>query len=152
MKISPPEFDDRNAESHKLWLAQVGAQHLQETTDPARLLDRTRQAWQQQGRSEEWITQRMTGQEPGNKPTDPMTEPELIFAVLAELSARQIAESAGINGAAENQCAAEIGGCIAAQARYQLERQMTKAKAAVINHLLPESKIKMTPITANTFK
>jgi len=121
MKISPPEFDDRNAESHKLWLAQVGAQHLQETTDPARLLDRTRQAWQQQGRSEEWITQRMTGQEPGNKPTDPMTEPELIFAVLAELSARLIAESEQATDVDQKKAAVEEGLRIAAQARSQLE-------------------------------
>lgn len=123
MKISPPEFDNRNAESHKLWLAQVGAQHLQETTDPARLLDRARQAWQQQGRSEEWITQRMTGQEPGNKPTDPMTEPELIFAALAELSAHLIAESEQATDVDEKKAAVEEGQRIAAQTRSQLESQ-----------------------------
>lgn len=151
MKTLTPEFDNPDAEAHKLWLAQVGAEYLQEAADPARLLDRTRQAWQQQGHSTEWITQRMTGQEPGNTATL-MSEPDVIFAALAELSARQIAESAGVTGAAENQCADEIGGRIAAQARYQLERQMTKTNAADINHLLPEAKIKMTPITANTFK
>ena len=123
MKISPPEFDNRNAESHKLWLAQVGAQHLQETTDPARLLDRARQAWQQQGRSEEWIMQRMTGQEPGNKPTDPMTEPELIFAALAELSAHLIAESEQATDVDEKKAAVEEGQRIAAQTRSQLESQ-----------------------------
>lgn len=137
MKILPPEFDSPNAESNKLWLAQVGAECLQETADPARLLDRARQAWQQQGHSAEWITQRMTGQVTRDKPTDHMSEAELIFAALAELSARQIAESEQSVGMQANKCAAEEGVRIAALARQQLESQTGKLMVADINYLPP---------------
>ncbi|NCP55636.1 MAG: hypothetical protein GW845_10690 [Rhodoferax sp.] len=152
MKIHIPEIDTPNAEVHKLWLAQVGDEYLQETADPARLLDRARQAWQQQGRSDEWITQRMTGQVTHGKPTDQMSEAELIFAALAELSARQIAESMDATGMAENKCAAEIGGRIAAQARQQLESQADKSIVADINQLLPVAQSKMRPLKAKTLK
>ncbi len=121
MKTLTPEFDNPDAEAHKLWLAQMGAEYLQETADPARLLDRARQAWQHQGRSEEWITQRMTGQEPGNKLTEPITEQELIFAALAERSARLIAESEQATDVDQKKAAVEEGRRIAAQARSQLE-------------------------------
>lgn len=121
MKTLTPEFDNPDAEAHKLWLAQMGAEYLQETADPARLLDRARQAWQHQGRSEEWITQRMTGQEPGNKLTEPITEQELIFAALAELSARLIAESEQATDVDQKKAAVEEGRRIAAQAQSQLE-------------------------------
>jgi hypothetical protein len=67
------------------WLAQVGDEYLQEKADPARLLDRARQAWRQQGRRDEWIAQRMTGQVARDKPTDPMSEMALIFAAQAAL-------------------------------------------------------------------
>jgi len=101
-------------------------------------LARTREGWRKLGRSEKWITQRMTGQETRNKLTDywgthevkqgqefailtniiheewsgisvqdhkglkglesqnlrdHMSEAELIFTALAELSTRQIAET-----------------------------------------------------------
>ena len=122
MNISLPEFDNPNAESHKRWLAQVGAQCLQEAADPARLLDRARQAWQQQGHSEEWITQRMTGQEPGSNNTiTHMSEPELIFAALAELSAHLIAESEQATDVDQKKAAAEEGRRISVQAQSQLE-------------------------------
>ena len=58
------------AEPFKLWLAKVGYERLQDMSDPARSLDRAREYWQQHGRSEKWIQQRMMGQEPRNKLTD----------------------------------------------------------------------------------
>ncbi len=58
------------AEPIKLWLAKVGYERMQEMADPARSLDRARENWQQHGRSEKWIQQRMTGQETRNKLTD----------------------------------------------------------------------------------
>ena len=58
------------AEPIKLWLAKVGYERLQDMADPARSLDRARQYWQQHGRSEKWIQQRMMGQETRNKLTD----------------------------------------------------------------------------------
>jgi hypothetical protein len=58
------------AEPIKLWLAKVGYERMQEIADPALGLARTREGWRKLGRSEKWITQRMTGQETRNKLTD----------------------------------------------------------------------------------
>ena len=58
------------AEPIKLWLAKVGYEGMQEMADPALSLNRARQTWQQYGRSDKWIAQRMTGQETRNKLTD----------------------------------------------------------------------------------
>lgn len=49
-------------EPFKQWLAKVGYERLQDMSDPARSLDRAREFWQQHGRSEKWIQQRMMGQ------------------------------------------------------------------------------------------
>ena len=170
----------RKAEPIKLWLAKVGYERMQEMADPALSLDRARQTWQQHGRSDQWIQQRMTGQETRNKLTDywsehdikagsefailtniihqewvglsvaqhkemkglashnlrdHMSEAELIFTALAELSTRQIAESADATGMAENKTAAKTGGGIAAQARHQLESQTGKSVVTKANYL-----------------
>ena len=58
------------AEPIKLWLAKVGYERMQEMTDPARALERARVTWQNHGRSDKWIQQRMTGQETRNRLTD----------------------------------------------------------------------------------
>ena len=54
------------AEPIKMWLAKVGYERMQDMADPAKSLDRAREYWQQHGRSEKWIQQRMTGQETRN--------------------------------------------------------------------------------------
>ena len=51
------------AEPFKQWLAKVGYERMQEISDPEQSLDRARENWQNLGRSEKWIQQRMTGQE-----------------------------------------------------------------------------------------
>ncbi len=173
------------AEPIKLWLAKVGYERMQELADPALSLDRARQTWQQHGRSDKWIQQRMTGQETRNKLTDywsehdikkgsefailtniihqewtgvsvaehkaakgltshnlrdHMSEAELIFTALAELSTRQIAETADATGMAENKTAAKAGGRIAQQARQQLESQTGKSVVSGENFLPIKSK------------
>ena len=170
------------AEPIKLWLAKVGYERMQEMADPALTLDRARQTWQQHGRSDKWIQQRMTGQETRNKLTDywreheikagqefailtniihqewtgvsvkdhkqakgltshnlrdHMTEAELIFTALAELSTRQIAETTDATGMADNKTAAKAGGGIAKQARKQLENQTGKSVVSRENYLAP---------------
>ncbi|WP_180126353.1 Bro-N domain-containing protein [Rhodoferax sp. BLA1] len=170
------------AEPIKLWLAKVGYERMQEMADPALSLDRARQTWQQHGRSDKWIAQRMTGQETRNKLTDywsahdikkgsefailtniihqewagvsvaqhkdmkdltshnlrdHMSEAELIFTALAELSTRQIAQSVEATGLADNKSAAKSGGHIAAQARQQLESQTGKSVVTSANYLPP---------------
>ena len=172
------------AEPIKLWLAKVGYERMQEMADPALSLDRARQTWQQHGRSDKWIAQRMMGQETRNKLTDywsehdvqpgqefailtniihqawtgvsvkehktaknlsshnlrdHMTEAELIFTALAELSTRQIAENRNATGLPENSTAAKAGGSIARQARQQLESQTGKSVVSGDNYLPPKA-------------
>lgn len=66
------------AEPIKLWLAKVGYERMQDIADPARSLDRAREYWQQHGRSEKWIQQRMMGQETRSKLTDYWKDHEII--------------------------------------------------------------------------
>ena len=186
------------AEPIKLWLAKVGYERMQEIADPAQALDRARQTWQQQGRSDKWIAQRMTGQETRNKLTDywsehgiekgrefailtnlihqewaglsvaehkeakgltshnlrdHMSEAELIFTALAELSTRQIAERHNATGMAENKTAAQAGGRIARQARTQLESQTGQSVVTGDNYLPPAApKAPKAPKAAKALK
>lgn len=182
------------AEPVKLWLAKVGYERLQDMSDPARSLDRAREYWQQKGRSEKWIQQRMLGQETRNKLTDywknheitkeeeyailtniihkewselsvsqhkklkglksqnlrdHMSEAELIFTALAELSTRQIAESVDASGMDENKDAAKKGGRIAKKARKELEHKTGKSVVTKENYLPPldEKEKKLTDKT-----
>ncbi|MDP2831773.1 MAG: Bro-N domain-containing protein [Pseudomonadota bacterium] len=173
------------AEPIKLWLARVGYERMQEMTDPGLSLARARETWQQHGRSEKWIQQRMTGQETRNKLTDywsehdikkgeefailtniihrewsgvsvkahkdlkglktqnlrdHMSEAELIFTALAELSTRQIAESKDATGMEENESAAKTGGHIAKRARLELEEKTGKSVVSGENYLPPPGK------------
>ena len=77
------------AEPFKRWLAKVGHERLRELADPALALERTRESWRKLGRSEKWITQRMTGQETRNKLTDYWATHEVRqgqeFAILTNL-------------------------------------------------------------------
>lgn len=65
------------AEPIKLWLAKVGYERIQEMVDPEIALNRSRELWQQHGRSQKWIKQRMLGQETRNKLTDYWKEHEV---------------------------------------------------------------------------
>ena len=177
------------AEPIKLWLAKVGYERLQDMSDPARSLDRAREYWQQHGRSEKWIQQRMMGQETRNKLTDywkdheikkedeyailtniihqewadvsvkkhkkmkglktqnlrdHMSEAELIFTALAELSTRQIAETMNAVGMDENKVAGKKGGGIAKKARHELEAK-TGRKVVTGESFLPPSSKKELP-------
>ncbi len=177
----------RKAEPIKLWLAKVGYERMQEMTDPEKALNRSREYWQKQGRSEKWIQQRMMGQETRNKLTDywsthgvnknqefailtniihqewtdlsvqdhkrlkglknqnlrdHMSEAELIFTALAELSTRQIAEQAQTEGLKENKGPAKKGGKIARDARKALEEKSGKSVISDENFLSNSSDIK----------
>lgn len=178
------------AEPIKLWLAKVGYERMQELADPSLALDRARESWQQHGRSEKWIQQRMTGQETRNKLTDywaghgvtpgdefailtnlihqewsgvsgkqhkgmkglksqnlrdHMSEAELIFTALAELSTRQIAESEDATGMGENKKAAKAGGGLAKRARLELEARTGTKVVSSDNYLPPVATQKTLP-------
>ena len=70
---------------------------------------------------------------------DHMSEAELIFTALAELSTRQVAENTNATGMVENTRAAQVGGNIAKHAREEYEER-TGAKVVTDNNFLPASK------------
>jgi DNA-damage-inducible protein D len=71
---------------------------------------------------------------------DHMSEAELIFTALAELSTRQIAESVEATGMSENESAAKTGGGIAKKARLDLEAKTGKKVVSGENYLPPSKK------------
>ena len=71
---------------------------------------------------------------------DHMSEAELIFTALAELSTRQIAETHQATGLHENKAVAVVGGRIAKQARQQLEQQTRRSVITSDNYLAPAPK------------
>ena len=73
---------------------------------------------------------------------DHMSEAELIFTALAELSTRQIAESVAATGIAENQVAAKTGGRIAKKARLELESKTGRKVVTGENYLPPAKTVK----------
>ena len=168
------------AEPIKLWLAKVGYERMQEMSDPELALNRSREYWQKQGRSSEWIQRRMSGQEIRNKLTDywsdnevgkgdefailtniiheewsdlsvknhknlkglktqnlrdHLSEEELLFSALAEMSTRKIAEVEGANGLEANKMPAKKGGAIAKNARLDLEAKIGKSVVTGKNFL-----------------
>lgn len=170
------------AEPFKQWLAKVGYERMREIANPEESIERARENWQQLGRSEKWIQQRMTGQETRNKLTDywkqsgvekgdefalltniihqewsgltvkehkqkkklksqnlrdHMSEAELIFTALAELSTRQIAETEEAKGLYQNAVAGKKGGKIAKDARVALEQKTGKNVVTGENFLPP---------------
>src|SRR5476649_2231336 len=66
---------------------------------------------------------------------DHMSEAELIFTALAELSTRQIAETMQAKGMPENKVASKTGGGIAKNARVELENKTGKKVVTSDNYL-----------------
>ena len=68
---------------------------------------------------------------------DHMSEAELIFTALAELSTRQIAETAEAKGLKDNAIASKKGGSVAKNARKELEDKTGKSIVTGENFLPP---------------
>lgn len=171
------------AEPVKQWLAKVGYERMKEMADPSTAIDRARETYKKQGRSDKWIQQRFSGQDTRGKLTDywkdhdisegkefailtniihqewsglsvkehkdlkglksqnlrdHMSEAELIFTALAELSTRQVAENNQATGMKENKNAAKIGGNIAKRAKEDFEER-TGQKVVTGENFLPKS-------------
>jgi len=73
---------------------------------------------------------------------DHMTEAELIFTALAELSTRQLAEAENATGLEENKEAAKKGGSVAKRARKDFEKT-TGQKIVTSENYLPSHKQKI---------
>lgn len=65
-----------------------------------------------------------------------MTDAELVFTALAELSTRQIAETENAKGFEENKIPAKKGGRIAKNARLELESKTGKKVVSEANFLV----------------
>ncbi|QEM67186.1 Bro-N domain-containing protein [Geobacter sp. FeAm09] len=72
---------------------------------------------------------------------DHMSEAELIFTALAELSTRQIAEVAEATGMEENKIASKKGGGIAKKARLELEQKTGRSVVTGDNYLPPKAAV-----------
>ena len=172
----------KKAEPIKQWLAKVGYERMKEISDPSTAIDRARETYKQQGRSDKWIHQRISGQETRGKLTDywcehgveqpgeyailtniihkewtglnikdhkelkglkyqnlrdHMSEAELLFTALAELSTRQVAENTQATGMKENSKAAKVGGNIAKRAKEDFEER-TGQKVVTGENFLPK--------------
>lgn len=75
---------------------------------------------------------------------DHMSEAELIFTALAELSTRQIAESMKATGLNENADAGKKGGGIAKKARRELEEKTGKKIVSGENYLPTKKRLSKT--------
>ena len=71
-----------------------------------------------------------------------MSEAELIFTALAELSTRQIADAEKAKGVIENAKAGKKGGSVAKNARKELEAQTGKSVVTGENFLPPKKENK----------
>jgi DNA-damage-inducible protein D len=71
---------------------------------------------------------------------DHMTEAELIFTALAELTTRQVAQRMNATGMKENQVAAKTGGGFAGKARKDMEALTGQPVVAMENALPPTRK------------
>jgi hypothetical protein len=75
---------------------------------------------------------------------DHMTDAELVFTALAELSTRQIAETLSAKGLDENKVSAKRGGAVAKNARLELEQKTGKKIVSGKNFkLIQENKNKL---------
>ena len=73
---------------------------------------------------------------------DHMSEAELIFTALAELSTRQIAETDQAKGLKQNEIAGKKGGSVAKNARKELESKTGKNVVTGENFLPPKKQNK----------
>ena len=73
---------------------------------------------------------------------DHMSEAELIFTALAELSTRQIAETTAAKGLPANEKAARTGGGIAKRARQELENKTRRSVVTNEDYLPPPRSLK----------
>jgi hypothetical protein len=71
-----------------------------------------------------------------------MSEAELLFTALAELSTRQIAEATDAIGLTQNANASKKGGQIAKNARKELESKTGKSVVTEENFLPPKKELK----------
>jgi len=158
-----------NAEPFKIWLANAGQQSIQETENPALLIEKFYDHWRAKGMSDHWIAARMRSietrrdlterwQEAGisdsrdfafltniiskgafeltvaehkqlkglaakHQIRDNMSPMELVYQILAEVTAKELSVNAGAEGYEENAHVAKQAGEIAGESRKRFEKK-----------------------------
>jgi len=170
------------AEPFKLWLANAGQQNIQETENPALLIEKFYDHWRAKGMSDHWIGTRMRSietrrdltdrwQEAGitnsrdfafltnliSKGTfdltvaehkqlkglaakphirDNMSPMELVYLILAEVTAKELSVNTGAQGYDENAQAAKQAGEIAGESLKRFEKKTGLKVVTPKNNLL----------------
>ena len=171
-----------NAEPFKQWLANAGQQNLQETENPALLIEKFYDHWRAKGMSDHWIGTRMRSIETRRDLTerwqdagitesrdfafltniiskgafnltvaehkqlkglaakhqirDNMSPMELVYQILAEVTAKELSINAGAEGYDENAQVAKQAGEIAGASRKRFEQKTGLKVVTPKNNLL----------------
>ena len=166
------------AEPFKIWLAQVGAERLDEIADPEKAIQRGTAYYREKGYSDEWINQRLRTIEVRKKLTDEwsargvetdleyailtndltkawsglsvkdykalkglkkenlrdnMTDLELVFNMLAEVTTTAISQQEQPQTFEENRNVAKSGGETAKEARKVVEKRLGHSIISPLN-------------------
>ena len=166
------------AEPFKIWLAQVGAERLDEIADPEKAIQRGRAYYREKGYSDEWIRQRLRTIEIRKKLTDEwsargvetdleyailtndmtkawsglsvkeykalkglkkenlrdnMTDLELVFNMLAEVTTTRLSQKEKPEGFEESRKVAKKGGEATKQARKSIEKVIGEKIVSPLN-------------------
>ena len=166
------------AEPFKIWLAQVGAERLDEIADPEKAIQRGTAYYREKGYSDEWIRQRLRTIEIRKKLTDEwsargvetdleyailtndmtkawsglsvkeykalkglkkenlrdnMTDLELVFNMLAEVTTTRLSQKEKPEGFEESRKVAKQGGAATKQARQSIEKVIGEKIVSPLN-------------------
>ena len=166
------------AEPFKVWLAQVGAERLDEIADPEKAIQRGAAYYREKGYSDEWINQRLRTIEIRKKLTDEwnargvetdleyailtndltkawsglsvkeykalkglkkeslrdnMTDLELVFNMLAEVTTTRLSQKEQPEGFEESRKVAKKGGEATKQARQSIEKVIGEKIVSPLN-------------------
>ena len=166
------------AEPFKIWLAQVGAERLDEIADPEKAIQRGTAYYREKGYSDEWIRQRLRTIEIRKKLTDEwsargvetdleyailtndmtkawsglsvkeykalkglkkenlrdnMTDLELVFNMLAEVTTTRLSQKEKPEGFEESRKVAKKGGAATKQARQSIEKVIGEKIVSPLN-------------------
>ena len=166
------------AEPFKMWLAQVGAERLDEIADPEKAIQRGAAYYREKGYSDEWIRQRLRTIEIRKKLTDEwsargvetdleyailtndmtkawsglsvkeykalkglkkeslrdnMTDLELVFNMLAEVTTTRLSQKEKPEGFEESRKVAKKGGAATKQSRQSIEKIIDEKIVSPLN-------------------
>ncbi len=129
----------KRAEPIKKWLAEVGAQRIDQMIDPELTFQMAVDDYRRQGYSDRWINERIKSIKMRKELTDEWERSGIHeqkdFALLTNILTKEISRQRNPKGFNESQQTAQAGGRIAKNARKDLEKELghsviSPAKAA----------------------